>query len=73
MEVLRKADEVFIGYFIGYIIDSMIVGCICFVVMSIIGLPYAPLISVIVGATNIIPYFGPYIGAIPQRDTDLPW
>ena len=72
MEVLRKADEVFIGYFIGYIIDSMIVGCICFVVMSIIGLPYAPLISVIVGVTNIIPYFGPYIGAIPQRDTDLP-
>ena len=66
MEVLRKADEVFIGYFIGYIIDSMIVGCICFVVMSIIGLPYAPLISVIVGATNIIPYFGPYIGAIPS-------
>ena len=44
----------------------MIVGCICFVVMSIIGLPYAPLISVIVGATNIIPYFGPYIGAIPS-------
>ena len=66
MEVLRKADEVFIGYFLGYIIDSLIVGCICFVVMNIIGLPYAPLISVIVGVTNIIPYFGPYIGAIPS-------
>lgn len=66
MEVFRKADEVFIGYFIGYIIDSMIVGCICFVGMNIIRLPYAPLISVIVGVTNIIPYFGPYIGAIPS-------
>ena len=66
MEVCRKADEVFIGYFLGYIIDSLIVGCICFVGMSIIGLPYAPLISVVVGVTNIIPYFGPYIGAIPS-------
>ena len=66
MEVLRKADEVFIGYFIGYIIDSLIVGCICFVAMSIIGLPYAPLISVVVGVTNFIPYFGPYIGAVPS-------
>ena len=66
MEVCRKADEVFIGYFLGYIVDSLIVGCICFVGMSIIGLPYAPLISVVVGVTNIIPYFGPYIGAIPS-------
>ena len=66
MEVFRKADDVFGGFFIGKIIDSLIIGCICFVGLAILRMPYVALISVIVGATNIIPFFGPYIGAIPS-------
>ena len=66
MEVFRKADDVFGGFFIGKIIDSLIIGCICFVGLAILRMPYVALISVIVGVTNIIPFFGPYIGAIPS-------
>lgn len=66
MEIIHRADDVFGGFFIGKIIDSLIIGFICFVVMYIIRLPYPVLISVIVGVTNIIPFFGPYIGAIPS-------
>lgn len=66
MEVAQKADDVFGGFFIGEIIDALIIGCICFICTSILRMPYVPLISVIVGVTNIIPFFGPYIGAIPS-------
>ena len=66
MEVFRKADDVFGGFFIGKIIDSLIIGCICFVGLAILRMPYVALISVIVGVTNIIPFFGPYIGGIPS-------
>ncbi|MCD8365027.1 MAG: AI-2E family transporter [Clostridiales bacterium] len=66
MEVARKADEVFGGFFVGKIIDSLIIGCICFVCMYIMKLPYTALVSVIIGVTNIIPFFGPFIGAIPS-------
>lgn len=66
MEVIRKADDVFGGFFIGKIIDSLIIGCICFVGLAILRMPYVALVSVIVGVTNIIPFFGPYIGAIPS-------
>jgi len=66
MEVVHKADEVFGGFFVGKIIDSLIIGCICFVCMYIMKLPYTVLISVIIGVTNIIPFFGPFIGAIPS-------
>ena len=66
MEVGRKADEVFGGFFIGKIIDSLIIGCICFVSLAILRMPYVALVSVIVGVTNIIPFFGPFIGAIPS-------
>ncbi|MCD8046593.1 MAG: AI-2E family transporter [Clostridiales bacterium] len=66
MEVVHKADEVFGGFLIGKIIDSLIIGCICFVCMYIMKLPYTALISVIIGVTNIIPFFGPFIGAIPS-------
>ena len=59
-------DSGFSGFIIGKIIDSMIIGIICFAFCSIIGMPYAVLISVIVGITNIIPFFGPFIGAIPS-------
>ena len=47
-------------------IDSIIIGILCFVGTSILNMPYAMLVSVIVGVTNVIPFFGPYIGAIPS-------
>ena len=66
MDVLRKTDDVFGGFFVGDIIDSVIVGIVTFVAMLIIGLPYAALVALIVGVTNLIPMFGPYFGAIPS-------
>ena len=66
MEVLQKANDVFGGFLIGKIIDSLIIGFICFVCMYIMKLPYTVLVSVIIGVTNIIPVFGPFIGAIPS-------
>ena len=65
VEVVRKADDIFGGFFIGKIIDSIIIGFICFAGLTILNLPYPALVSVIVGVTNVIPFFGPYIGAIP--------
>jgi predicted PurR-regulated permease PerM len=65
MSISRKTDEMFAGFFIGKIVDSAIIGLICAIFTTIVGIPYAPLVSVIVGVTNIIPFFGPYIGAIP--------
>jgi predicted PurR-regulated permease PerM len=50
---------------VGKFIDSLIIGLLCFVIMFILRLPYSILISVIVGITNMIPYFGPFIGAVP--------
>ena len=49
----------------GKILDSAIIGVLCYIGTSIIGTPYAILVSVIVGVTNVIPFFGPYLGAIP--------
>ena len=55
------------GKFInGKLIDSFIIGIMCFIFMSVVDWPYAMLISVIVGVTNIIPFFGPFIGAVPS-------
>ncbi len=53
-------------FIIGKIIDSLIIGIICFIGMSIFKFDYALLISVVVGITNVIPFFGPFIGAIPS-------
>lgn len=61
----RECNDIFGAFLISKAIDSLIIGCICCVVMNIIGLPYAVLLSVIVGITNMIPYFGPFIGAVP--------
>ncbi|MCD8149731.1 MAG: AI-2E family transporter [Clostridiales bacterium] len=66
MEIVHKADEVFGGFFVGKVIDSLIIGCICFVCMYIMKMPYTVLVSVIIGVTNIIPFFGPFIGAVPS-------
>jgi len=61
----NKSNEIFGGFIIGKIIDSIIIGFICFFVLTIIKMPYTMLVSVIVGVTNVIPFFGPFIGAIP--------
>ena len=65
-EEVSFADKMFSSYFIGSIIDSTLVGVLCYVGCLIMGVPYAVLVSVIVGVTNIIPFFGPYIGMIPS-------
>ena len=65
LEVVRKTNDIFYGFIIGKIIDSAIIGVICYVFMVIVGMPYPILTSVIIGVTNIIPVFGPYIGAVP--------
>ncbi|MCR5213309.1 MAG: AI-2E family transporter [Eubacterium sp.] len=59
-------DGVFSGFISGKIVDSIIIGFICFIFCTIVGMPYALLISAIVGVTNFIPFFGPFIGAIPS-------
>jgi len=59
------ADKMFNGFFVGKIIDSTIIGILCFFGVLLIGVNAPVLIAVIVGVTNIIPFFGPYIGAIP--------
>lgn len=59
-------NNTFISYIVGRIIDGLIIGVITFIVMSIFGIPLPILCSVIVGITNIIPFFGPFIGAIPS-------
>lgn len=66
LENTRTTDKVFTDFFNAKLLDSLIVGIICFVGMIIFKMPYATMISVIVGVTNVIPYFGPYIGAIPS-------
>ncbi len=66
LEECHHANQVFSGFINGKLIDSTIIGIICFVGMSLFRMPFAVLISVIVGVTNIIPFFGPFIGAIPS-------
>lgn len=66
IEDVRFADKTFGGYIIAKLIDSLIIGILCFIGISIMNMPYPVLIAVIIGVTNIIPFFGPYIGAIPS-------
>lgn len=61
----KFTNRTFGGFINGKIIDSIIIGIICFVLMKIFGFPYPILISAIIGITNVIPFFGPFIGAIP--------
>ncbi len=63
---LRFVDKTFGGFLIGKIVDSIIIGILCYISLNIMKTPYAVLVSVIVGVTNIIPFFGPYLGAIPS-------
>lgn len=62
----RRANRIFAGFITGKIIDSLIIGILCYFLMLLFGFEYALLISVVVGITNIIPFFGPFIGAIPS-------
>lgn len=59
-------DHVFMGFLSGKILDSAIIGVLCYIVCLLLKMPYALLVSFIVGITNIIPFFGPFIGAIPS-------
>lgn len=63
---VRFAHKTFGGFFVGKIMDSIIIGLICFAVTNLLGTPFCVLISVIIGVTNIIPFFGPFLGAIPS-------
>ena len=63
---MHQADQIFSGFISGKLLDSLIVGVICFACLTVLKMPYALLVSVIVGVTNIIPMFGPFIGAIPS-------
>ncbi|MBQ8108201.1 MAG: AI-2E family transporter [Ruminococcus sp.] len=65
MNICGEANRVFSGFISGKIVDSMIIGIICFVGLTIMDMPYNIMISVVIGVTNVIPFFGPFIGAIP--------
>ena len=66
IHIAVKTNEIFGGFIIGKMIDSIIIGILCFIGTSILKMPYAMLVSVIVGVTNVIPFFGPFLGAIPS-------
>lgn len=61
----KKCNQIFGGFIVGKFIDSLIIGVLCAIILLIFRMPFAVLISVIVGVTNMIPYFGPIIGAVP--------
>lgn len=66
IKVVRKTDSIFGGFITGKILDSFIIGLICYIGCVILRIPSAMLVAVIVGITNIIPAFGPFIGAVPS-------
>ena len=61
----KKAHRIFSGFIYGKLLDSFIIGVLCFIGISILKIPYTMLVAVVIGVTNIIPVFGPYLGAIP--------
>ncbi|MCQ2755135.1 MAG: AI-2E family transporter, partial [bacterium] len=66
VDSIRFIHHTFIGFFAGKIADSLIIGVICYICLLIMKMPYAALISLIIGITNIIPFVGPFIGAVPS-------
>jgi predicted PurR-regulated permease PerM len=64
--LVRTTDDIFGNFIIGKIIDSMIIGVLCFIGLALMNIPNAVLVSFIIGVTNIIPYFGPIMGAVPS-------
>lgn len=65
LDICRHGNRIFGGFLSGKLLDSLIIGVICFLAMTILGIPYSVLVSVIIGCTNIIPFLGPFIGGIP--------
>lgn len=63
---LSRSNTVFSGFINGKLLDSLIIGVLCFIGTTLLNIPYALLVSVIVGVTNVIPVFGPYIGGVPS-------
>ncbi len=63
--VLTMSHNIFGQFLIGKIIDSLIIGVLCFIGTTFLSIPYSLLISFVVGITNVIPFFGPFLGAIP--------
>ena len=61
----RRIHKVFSGFIIGKLVDSLIIGVLCYIGALILRFPYPALVATVVGATNVIPFFGPFIGAIP--------
>ena len=66
IKTVHKCNEIFGGFISGKILDSAIIGVLAYIILSIMQMPDALLVSVIVGVTNVIPFFGPFIGAIPS-------
>lgn len=66
IEIIGMSNDTFGKFLSGKILDSIIIGILTFIVLSIFKMPYTLLVSVIVGITNIIPFFGPFIGAVPS-------
>lgn len=66
IEEMRLVNQMFGGFIVGKLVDSLIIGIICFVGVSLMNMPFPLLISVIVGVTNVIPFFGPFFGAVPS-------
>ena len=65
IDIVELTHHIFCRFIVGKTADSIIIGCLCFMFMSIFKLPFALIISVIVGITNMVPYVGPYVGAVP--------
>lgn len=65
LELVSRADRIFGSFLSGKILDSLIIGVLTFVILLLVKMPYAILVSFIIGISNIIPFFGPFIGAIP--------
>ena len=65
-EVVKNADQAFGKFFVGQLIDSLLVGVIVFIILWLVKMPYYSVVSVLVCITNVIPYFGPFLGSIPS-------
>lgn len=66
INTVRKSNEIFGGFISGKLLDSAIIGALAYVILAIMGMPDTILISVIIGVTNVIPFFGPFVGAVPS-------
>ena len=65
VDTVRKSNQIFGGFISGKLLDSAIIGVIAYIVLAIMKMPDTMLLAVIIGVTNIIPFFGPFIGAVP--------